>query len=214
MVALVDGQPRLLNLKEILQAFIGHRREVVTRRTMFDLRKARNRAHALEGLTVALANLDELIAMIKSSKSPAEAKERLLAKHWDPGMVRAMLGQGGAETSRPENLDPEFGLQDDGYQLSPIQAQEILNMRLHRLTGLEQEKLTTEYEEILGKVLDLLEILSDPERLMSVIRTELEEILEKYGDDRRTEILEKKLDLSLEDLITEEDVVVTISHGG
>ena len=214
MVALVDGQPRLLNLKEILHAFIGHRREVVTRRTLFDLRKARNRAHVLEGLTVALANLDELIEMIKGSKSPAEAKEKLLAKQWDPGLVRAMLGQGGAETSRPENLDSKFGLQEDGYQLSPVQAQEILNMRLHRLTGLEQDKLTTEYEEILAKVMALLEILSDPARLMSVIREELEEILEKYGDDRRTEILEKKLDLSLEDLITEEDVVVTISHGG
>ena len=214
MVALVDGQPRLLNIKEILHAFIGHRREVVTRRTLFDLRKARSRAHVLEGLTVALANLDELIEMIKSSPSPAEAKERLLAKHWDPGLVRAMLGQGGAETSRPENLDPEFGLQEDGYQLSPVQAQEILNMRLHRLTGLEQEKLTSEYEEILGKVRALLEILSDPSRLMTVIREELEEILEKYGDERRTVILEKKLDLSLEDLITEEDVVVTISHAG
>jgi DNA gyrase subunit A len=168
----------------------------------------------LEGLTVALANLDELIEMIKSSSSPAEAKERLLAKHWDPGLVRAMLGQGGAETSRPENLDAAFGLQDIGYQLSPVQAQEILNMRLHRLTGLEQEKLTTEYEEILGKVRDLLDILSDPVRLMTVIREELEEILEKYGDARRTVILEKKLDLSLEDLITEEDVVVTISHAG
>ena len=214
MVALVDGQPRLLNVKEILLAFIGHRREVVTRRTLFDLRKARNRAHVLEGLTVALANLDELIEMIKASPSPAEAKERLLAKLWDPGLVRAMLGQGGAETSRPENLDADCGLQENGYQLSPVQAQEILNMRLHRLTGLEQEKLTKEYEEILGTVRALLEILSDPVRLMSVIRAELEEILEKYGDERRTVILERKLDLSLEDLITEEDVVVTISHAG
>jgi DNA gyrase subunit A len=214
MVALVDGQPVLLNLKQILQAFIGHRREVVTRRTLFELRKARNRAHVLEGLTVALANLDELIEMIKASPSPAEAKERLLAKRWDPGLVRAMLGQGGAETSRPENLDSAFGLQDDGYQLSPVQAQEILNMRLHRLTGLEQDKLTGEYEEILGTVRDLLEILSDPTRLMTVIRGELEDILEKYGDERRTVILENKLDLTLEDLITEEDVVVTISHAG
>ncbi len=214
MVALVDGQPRLLNVKEVLLAFIGHRREVVTRRTLFDLRKARNRAHVLEGLTVALANLDELIEMIKSSPSPARAKERLLAKRWDPGLVRAMLGQGGAETSRPENLDAQFGLQENGYQLSPVQAQEILNMRLHRLTGLEQEKLTKEYEEILGAVRALLEILSDPSRLMTVIREELEEILDKYGDERRTVILDQKLDLSLEDLITEEDVVVTISHGG
>ncbi|HEY5776293.1 MAG TPA: DNA gyrase subunit A [Xanthomonadales bacterium] len=214
MVALVEGQPRLLNIKEILLAFIGHRREVVTRRTLFELRKARSRAHVLEGLTVALANLDELIEMIKTSPSPAEAKERLLAKLWDPGLVRTMLGQGGAETSRPENLEPEYGLQDTGYQLSPVQAQEILNMRLHRLTGLEQEKLTKEYEEILAMVRALLEILSDPGRLMAVIREELEEILEKYGDERRTVILENKLDLSLEDLITEEDVVVTISHEG
>ena len=214
MVALVDGQPRVLNLIEILQAFIGHRREVVTRRTLFDLRKARNRAHVLEGLTVALANLDELIEMIKSSPSPVEAKERLQAKRWDPGVVRAMLGQGGAETSRPENLEARFGLQDDGYQLSPVQAQEILNMRLHRLTGLEQEKLTKEYEEILERVRDLLDILSDPMRLMTVIREELEAVREQYGDERRTLILEKKLDLSLEDLITEEDVVVTLSHAG
>jgi DNA gyrase subunit A len=214
MVALVDGQPRLLNLKDVLQAFIGHRREVVTRRTLFDLRKARNRAHVLEGLTVALANLDELIDMIKSSASPVEAKERLQAKRWEPGLVRAMLGQGGAETSRPENLDPEFGLQEDGYQLSPVQAQEILNMRLHRLTGLEQEKLTKEYEEILATVRALLEILSDPNRLMAVIREELQVIIDQYGDERRTVILEDKLDLTLEDLITEEDVVVTISHAG
>jgi DNA gyrase subunit A len=214
MVALVDGQPRLLNLREILQAFIGHRREVVTRRTLFDLRKARNRAHVLEGLTVALANLDELIEMIKTSPSPVEAKERLQAKRWDPGMVRAMLGQGGATMSRPEDLAAEFGLQEDGYQLSPVQAQEILNMRLHRLTGLEQEKLTAEYEAILETVRDLLEILSDPNRLMKVIREELEEIISQYGDERRTDILESKLNLNLEDLITEEDVVVTISHMG
>jgi len=214
MVALVDGQPRVLNIREVLQAFIGHRREVVTRRTLFELRKARNRAHVLEGLTVALANLDELIELIKTSPSPADAKERLMARLWEPGLVRAMLGQGGAETSRPENLEPEFGLQDAGYQLSPVQAQEILNMRLHRLTGLEQEKLTKEYEEILATVRSLLEILSDPNRLMGVIREELEEILEKYGDARRTVILENKLDLNLEDLITEEDVVVTISHEG
>ena len=214
MVALVDGQPRVLNIREVLQAFIGHRREVVTRRTLFELRKARNRAHVLEGLTVALANLDELIELIKTSPSPADAKDRLVAKLWEPGLVRAMLGQGGAETSRPENLEPEFGLQEAGYQLSPVQAQEILNMRLHRLTGLEQEKLTREYEEILATVRSLLEILSDPGRLMAVIREELEEILEKYGDARRTVILQDKLDLSLEDLITEEDVVVTISHEG
>ena len=176
MVALIDGQPKLLNLRQILDAFVGHRREVVTRRTLFDLRKARDRAHVLEGLTVALANLDEVIDLIKASPTPAEAKERLLARRWDPGVVRAMLGQGGAETSRPEELEAEYGLQDDGYQLSPVQAQEILNMRLHRLTGLEQEKLTKEYEEILQRVKELLHILSDPGRLMAVIREELEAI--------------------------------------
>jgi len=214
MVALIDGQPKLLNLRQILDAFIGHRREVVTRRTLFDLRKARDRAHVLEGLTVALANLDEVIELIKASPTPADARERLLARHWDPGVVKTMLGQGGAETSRPENLEAEYGLQDDGYQLSPVQAQEILNMRLHRLTGLEQEKLTREYEEILERVKELLQILSDPGRLMAVIREELEAVREQYGDERRTEILEHRIDLSLEDLITEEDVVVTLSHAG
>ncbi len=214
MVALVGGQPKLLNIREILQAFIGHRREVVTRRTLFDLRKARNRAHILEGLTVALANLDELIELIKSSSTPAEARERLLAKRWAPGLVAAMLGQGGAKTSRPEDLNEKYGLREDGYQLSPAQTQEILNMRLHRITGLEQEKLTREYEEILEAVRQLLGILSEPERLMEVICGELEEIREKYADERRTEILEKHLDLSLEDLITEEEVVVTLSHAG
>ncbi len=214
MVALVDGQPRLLNIKEVLEAFIGHRREVVTRRTLFDLRKARNRAHVLEGLTVALANLDELIELIKSSATPAEARERLMAQPWSPGLVAEMLGQSGAELSRPEDLEPQFGLQDDGYQLSPVQAQEILNMRLHRLTGLEQEKLTDEYREILTTVRELVRILSEPERLMEVIRAELNEIREQYADQRRTEIIEQRLDLSLEDLIEEEDVVVTLSHAG
>ncbi len=214
MVALVDGQPKLLNVLEVLNAFVGHRREVVTRRTLFDLRKARDRAHVLEGLTVALANLDKVIALIKASSTPAEARQRLLAQRWEPGLVKAMLGQGGAETSRPEELDAEFGLRDDGYQLSPVQAQEILNMRLHRLTGLEQEKLTREYEEILERVKELLLILSNPGQLMEVIREELEAIRDQYGDERRTEILQDRLDLSLEDLITEEDVVVTLSHEG
>ncbi len=214
MVALVEGQPRLLNLHQILSAFIGHRREVVTRRTLFDLRKARDRAHVLEGMTVALANLDDVIELIKASSTPAEAKTRLLARIWEPGLVKAMLGQGGGETSRPEDLEAQYGLQAEGYQLSPIQAQEILNMRLHRLTGLEQEKLTKEYEEILANILELLLILSEPARLMEVIREELAAILEQFGDVRRTEILEHRLDLSLEDLITEENVVVTLSHGG
>jgi len=214
MVALVQGQPRLLNLRDVMEAFIGHRREVVTRRTLFDLRKARERAHVLEGLTVALANLDEVIAVIKGSATPADARDGLMGRRWDPGVVSAMLGQGGAETSRPENLDAQYGLQPDGYQLSPVQAQEILNMRLQRLTGLEQEKLTREYEELLQSVRELLDILSRPARLMQVIREELVAIREQYSDSRRTEIMETKLDLSLEDLITEEDVVVTLSHGG
>ncbi len=214
MVALVEGQPRLLNIKQVLEAFVGHRREVVTRRTLFDLRKARNRAHVLEGLTVALANLDELIELIKASSTPADAREALLQKRWAPGLVKAMLGQGGAETSRPEDLDPQYGLQEDGYQLSPVQAQEILNMRLHRLTGLEQEKLTQEYQDILGAVRELLRVLSDPSRLMEVIREELQSVREEFGDERRTEIIEQRLDLSLEDLISEEDVVVTLSHAG
>jgi len=214
MVALVEGQPRLLNIREVLQAFIGHRREVVTRRTLFDLRKARNRAHVLEGLTVALANLDELIDLIKGSATPAEAREALLARRWSPGLVAEMLGREGTEMSRPEDLEARFGLHEDGYQLSPVQAQEILNMRLHRLTGLEQEKLTREYEEILDTVRALLRVLSDPARLMEVIKGELEEVREQYGDDRRTEIIEQRLDLTLEDLISEEDVVVTLSHAG
>jgi len=214
MVALFDGQPRVLNLKEVLQAFIRHRREVVTRRTLFDLRKARNRAHILEGLTVALANIDELIELIKSSPSPAEARDSMLERRWDPGLTRALLGQAGAQTSRPEDLGDKYGLQEDGYRLSPAQAQEILNMRLHRITGLEQEKINTEYAEILQTVRNLLEVLSDPGRLMEVIREELEAIRDEYGDARRTEILDQRLDLSLEDLITEEDVVVTLSHAG
>jgi DNA gyrase subunit A len=214
MVALVEGQPRLLNLQEILRAFVSHRREVVTRRTLFELRKARGRAHVLEGLTVALANLDEVIELVKASPTPAEAKSRLLARLWEPGLVRAMLGQGGAETSRPESLEAQYGLQEDGYQLSPVQAQEILNMRLHRLTGLEQEKLTREYEDILERVKALLLVLSDPAQLMTVIRDELVAVRDEFGDERRTEILQDRLDLSLEDLITEENVVVTLSHGG
>jgi len=214
MVALVDGQPRLLNLLQVLEAFISHRREVVTRRTLFELRKARERAHVLEGLTVALANLDEVIELIKASATPADAREALQAVRWNPGVVSAMLGQGGADASRPENLEAGYGLHEDGYQLSPVQAQEILNLRLHRLTGLEQEKLTQEYADLLSIVRDLLDILSRPERLMQVIREELVEIEKEYGDPRRTEILNSRLDLSLEDLITEEDVVVTISHGG
>jgi DNA gyrase subunit A len=214
MVALVDGQPRILNLKQIIEAFIRHRREVVTRRTIFELRKARNRAHVLEGLAVALANIDEVIELIKKSANPAEAKAHLIARAWQPGAVLDMITRAGAGSSRPDDLDPQYGLKDDGYYLSEVQAQAILDLRLHRLTGLEQDKILGEYKEILDLIKELLDILSNPERLLQVIREELEEIKEKYGDKRRTEILEDQLDLSMEDLITEEDVVVTFSHEG
>ncbi len=214
MVALVDGQPQVLNLKQILDAFIRHRREVVTRRTIFDLRKARNRAHVLEGLAVALANIDEVIELIKKSANPAEAKAELMARVWQPGAVVDMIKRAGADSSRPDDLDPQYGLKDDGYHLSEVQAQSILDLRLHRLTGLEQDKILDEYKEILELIKELLDILSNPERLLQVIRDELHEIKEKYGDERRTRILEDQLDLSMEDLITEEDVVVTFSHEG
>jgi len=214
MVALVDGQPRLLNIKQILEAFIRHRREVVTRRTVYDLRKARERAHIQEGLAVALANIDEIIAMIKAAASPAEAKEKLMATGWQPGVVVQMLERAGSEASRPEGLSSEFGLIGGVYKLSDAQAQAILDMRLHRLTGLEQDKILKEYEELLVKIADLLDILNSADRLMQVIRDELRDIREQYGDDRRTEIIASQEDLTIEDLITEEDVVVTLSHEG
>ncbi len=214
MVALIDGQPRLLNLKQILEAFIRHRREVVTRRTLFELRKARERAHILEGLAVALANIDEIIALIKAAPSPAEARLGLMQRIWAPGLVTEMLSRTGAAVSRPENLAPEFGMDVAGYRLSEVQAQAILDLRLHRLTGLEQDKIVSEYKEILVKINDLLDILGSPERLMQVIRDELLAIREQYGDARRTEIITTHQDLSLEDLIAEEDVVVTLSHAG
>ncbi|MET3654216.1 DNA gyrase subunit A [Dyella japonica] len=214
MVALLDGQPRLLNLKDILEAFIRHRREVVTRRTIFDLRKARARAHILEGLTVALANIDEMIELIRTSASPAEARERMLARKWQPGMVATLLEAAGAESSRPEDMDPRDGFKPDGYQLSEVQAQEILAMRLHRLTGLEQEKLSEEYRLVLETIRGLIEILEDPARLLSVIRDELEAVKEEFGDARRTEIQHSQEDLNVLDLIAPEDVVVTLSHTG
>ncbi len=213
MVALIDGQPKLLNLKQILEAFVRHRREVVTRRTVFELRKARDRAHILEGLAVALSNIDEVIALIKAAQNPAEAKLQLVSKAWRPGAVSDMLNRADA-TARPEELAIEYGLGDEGYRLSPTQAQAILDLRLHRLTGLEQDKIIKEYKEILDVIAELLEILTNPDRLMEVIREELTVIRDQYGDERRTEILASSLDLSLEDLITEEDVVVTLSHGG
>jgi len=214
MVALEDGQPRLLNLRDILRAFIRHRREVVTRRTVFDLRKARERAHVLEGLAVALANIDEVIELIKTSPGPAEAKAGLLARVWRPGVVSDMLARAGAEFSRPDNISVELGLSEDGYRLSETQAQAILELRLQRLTGLEQDKIVGEYKELLEKIGDLLDILSSPDRLMQVIRDELVEIRDQYGDERRTEIVVTHQDLQLEDLISPEDVVVTLSHAG
>ncbi|MDN5924567.1 MAG: DNA gyrase subunit A, partial [Xanthomonadales bacterium] len=214
MVALLDGQPKLMNLKDILEAFVRHRREVVTRRTIFELRKARARAHILEGLTVALANIDEMIELIKTSSSPAEARERMLARKWQPGVVGALLTAAGADASRPEDLDPRDGYKDDGYQLSEVQAQEILAMRLHRLTGLEQEKLSDEYRQILDAIRDLIDILQRPERLLNVIRDELEVIRTTYGDARRTVIQQNMDDLDMLDLIAPVDVVVTASHTG
>jgi len=214
MVAIVDGQPRLLGLWEILDAFVRHRREVVTRRSLFELRKARDRAHILEGLATALANIDEVIELIKSSNNPAEAKEALLSRGWASEMILEMLGAAGAEASRPEGLAAELGLIDGAYNLSPVQAQAILDMRLHRLTGLEQDKILDEYREVLAEIAKLLAILSDPDNLMAVIRGELVTIKEEYGDERRTEILDSHLDLTLEDLITEEEMVVTLSHAG
>ncbi len=214
VVALVDGQPRTLNLKQLLEYFIRHRRDVVTRRTLFDLRKARDRAHILEGLAVALANIDEVIALIKAAPSPAEAKKQLVERVWKSGAVEAMLGRAGADASRPEDLPPGFGLTDAGYRLTETQAQAILDLRLQKLTGLEQDKIINEFEEILERIAALLDILSNPDRLMQVIKDELIEIREQFGDERRSEIVHTRQDLTLEDLITEEDVVVTLSHLG
>ena len=214
MVALVDGRPQLLNLKQILEAFVRHRREVVTRRTIFELRKARARAHILEGLTVALANIDEMIELIKTSANPNEARERMLAKTWQPGLVGALLAAAGSDASRPEDLPPGVGLVDGAYQLTEIQASQILEMRLHRLTGLEQEKLTEEYRLLLDAIRGLIEILEDPDVLLDVIRAELRSVKEEFGDTRRSEIRASEEDLDILDLIAPEDVVVTLSHAG
>lgn len=214
MVALVDGQPRTLNLKQILEYFIKHRREVVTRRTIFELKKARSRAHLLEGLGIALANIDEMIALIKQSPTPQDAKNALLGKIWQPGLVKAMLEKAGSNASRPDDLTEEYGLHEHGYKLSEAQAQAILELRLHRLTALEQDKIINEFEELLNLIKELLDILASPERLMQVIRDELIEIKSQFGDERRTEITASQEDLTIEDLITEEDVVVTLSHQG
>ena len=214
MVALVDGQPKILNLKEMLEAFIRHRREVVTRRTIYLLKKARERAHTLEGFAIALANIDEIIALIKKSPTPADAREALVSKGWTPGTVVAMLERAGPEASRPEWLEEQYGLRKGKYFLSPEQAKDILELRLHRLTGMEQDKIIEEFTVKLDEIADYQDILGNITRLMLVIKEELEDVLEQFGDERRTEITESQHDLTVEDLITEEDRVVTISHGG
>jgi DNA gyrase subunit A len=214
MVALIDGQPRLLNLKEMLNAFLRHRREVVTRRTVFDLRKARERGHILEGLAVALANVDEIVELIKTSETPVIAKERLLGRAWKSVMVEEMLARIDPEFSRPVTIGPEFGLHTDGYHLSEIQAQRILEMQLQRLTNLESDKIIGEYKEIMAKIADLLDILANPPRITQIIRDELTQIQEQFGDARRSAIVENAQDMSMEDLIKPEEMVVTLSHGG
>ncbi|MBI2510320.1 MAG: DNA gyrase subunit A, partial [Betaproteobacteria bacterium] len=214
MVALVDGQPRLLNLKQFLDAFLRHRREVVTRRTAFELRKARERGHILEGLAVALSNVDDVIALIKGSATPAEAKTELMARFWRSKLVEELLARGEGQASRPEGLPEEFGLQKKGYKLSDIQAQRILEMRLQSLTALEQDKITSEYRETMDKIVDLIDILAKPARVTKIISQELAEVKKDYGDKRKSEIVTKTQELSTEDLIASEDVVVTLSHGG
>ncbi len=214
MVALVDGQPKLLTLKEFLEAFLRHRREVVTRRTLYELRKARERAHVLEGQTIALTNIDAVIDLIKAAASPAEAKVGLTEREWEPGAGVEMLRRAGAEATRPDGLAEAFGLTATGYRLSEVQAQAILDLRLHRLTALEQDKIRSEFSDLVESILEYQKILENPEALQGVIREELLEVRERYADPRRTEIVEDYADLTIEDLIPEEDVVVTLSHGG
>ena len=214
MVALVDGQPRLLNLKQFLEAFLRHRREVVTRRTVFELRKARERGHILEGLAVALSNVDDVIALIKGAVSPAEAKVALMARLWRSRLVEQLLERSGGQTSRPEGLAVEFGLQKQGYRLSDVQAQRILEMRLQSLTALEQDKITSEYKETMDRIVDLMDVLAKPARVTVIISQELGEVRKQYGDERKSEIVTATQELSTEDLIASEDVVVTLSHGG
>jgi DNA gyrase subunit A len=214
MVALLDGQPKLMSLREMLDAFVRHRREVVTRRTIFELRRARERAHILEGLAVALANIDDVIALIKASPTPAEARAAMLARTWPPGAVSEMLERSGAASTRPDGLAAELGLTGDAYRLSEAQAQAILDMRLHRLTGLEQGKIVEEFQTLLAEIGDLSDILALPARLTAVVRSEIIEIRDNFGDARRTEISRDHLDLSTEDLIEPQDVAVTLSHAG
>jgi DNA gyrase subunit A len=214
MVALLDGQPRLLNLKQLLEAFLRHRREVITRRTKFELKKARERGHILEGLAVALANVDEIIALIKASATPAEAKAGLMARPWRSALVEQMLARAHGEDYRPVDLAPEYGLKPDGYHLSDIQAQRILEMQLQRLTNLEQDKILTEYREVMERIADLLDILDKPERVTRIIAEELAGVKQQFGDGRRSEIVSEAQSFSLEDLIAPQDVVVTLSHAG
>ena len=214
MVALDNGQPKVLNLKQIIAAFIKHRREVVTRRTIFELRKARERAHILEGLAIALANIDPVIALIRNSKTAEEAREGLLSRSWELGNVAAMLDAAGVDASRPEDLPEHLGVRGSEYYLSEAQARAILELRLHRLTGLEHEKIVDEYKELLTEIAELLHILNSADRLMEVIREELEAVKAGFGDERRTEITAASGDINLEDLIAQEDVVVTLSHAG
>ena len=214
MVALIDGQPKLLNLKQVLDAFLNHRREVITRRTVFELRKARERGHILEGLAVALENVDEMIKIIKSSPSPLDAKTELMQREWKSTVVSSMLKKEDASKYRPEGLLAVYGLKESGYKLSDIQAQEILQMRLQRLTGLEQDKIVNEYKDIMDVISDLIDILNKPDRVTNIIKTELKEIKDTYGDERRSEIFENAEDLSIEDLIAPQDMVVTLSHTG
>ena len=218
MVALVDNQPRLLNLKQFLEHFLAHRREVVVRRTRYELTKARERGHVLEGLAVALSNVDEIIALIKAAPTPAEAKAALMAKRWRSALVEDMLKRAAAEAARPEGLAPEFGWQETagsrGYNLSDAQAQAILELRLQRLTGLEQGKITGEYKDVMAQIVDLLDILAKPARVTTIVAMELKSIRDQFGDKRRSEIVAQGVDLSIEDLIAPEDMVVTLSHGG
>ncbi|MEK6595823.1 MAG: DNA gyrase subunit A, partial [Pseudomonadota bacterium] len=216
MVALLDGQPRLLNLKQILDAFLRHRREVVTRRTVFELKKARERGHLLEGLAVALSNVDEIIALIKAAPTPSAAKEAIMAKVWRSPLVEEMLSRAMADANalRPDGLGEEFGLRAQSYRLSDAQAQAILELRLQRLTGLEQEKIVEEYKDVIEKIIDYLNILANPERITLIITEELEAVRQQFGDKRRSEIIVDTQDLSMEDLITPADVVVTLSHSG
>jgi DNA gyrase subunit A len=218
MVALVDNQPRLLNLKQFVEFFLQHRREIVVRRTRFELTKARERGHILEGLAVALSNVDEIIALIKAAATPAEAKSVLMAKIWRSALVEGMLQRAAADAARPQSLAPEYGWQASsqppGYKLSDAQAQAILDLRLQRLTGLEQEKITTEYRDVMAQIVDLLDILAQPERVTGIVSGELKSVRDQFGDKRRSEIVAQGVDLSLEDLIAPQDMVVTLSHGG